>query len=106
MNSIAVFFVADLDDMMISGFDEDTLKERTVQAFLTIMKHQSMVGEEQAFRKQGQKLNSGSRVHELQLLLRLETHMIRFIAWVSIIVLLPLTIYTFFEDINHENSES
>mmetsp|Transcript_3368 Transcript_3368/g.4740 ORF Transcript_3368/g.4740 Transcript_3368/m.4740 type:complete len:602 (-) Transcript_3368:273-2078(-) len=80
LNSVAVFFISELDDMMISDFDEETLNERTLQALVSLLRDLSI-------KKEQGRLSAYPKV---------EKYIVRTFAFVSLVFLLPLSLYQYF----------
>jgi len=87
LNSVAIFFVSELDDMMISDFDEDTLNERSVQALIFYMRD----------------LSKKNKIGETSEHLTLEAVLTRLVAIGAIALILPYSIYVFFTGSAAEN---
>mmetsp|Transcript_18931 Transcript_18931/g.33020 ORF Transcript_18931/g.33020 Transcript_18931/m.33020 type:complete len:120 (+) Transcript_18931:1118-1477(+) len=80
MNSVAVFFISELDDMMISDLDEYALSKRAVQSLLYYMRELSMKDD----------------IDNLSEHLVAESMLTRLFAFGAYAILLPYSIYIFF----------
>ncbi|CAM9304315.1 unnamed protein product [Heterosigma akashiwo] len=89
LDSVAVFFVAELDDQLVTRQDEDILQERTIQALLSQLRTLSFVSDED-----DQDVNTQRT--QLSSYLVAEQHFVQLLCIGSLLIMLPFSIYIFF----------